>query len=111
MSEAIPPLSQYAFMAWCSVKAQGQLYLPMHATRPAHSIFPYLRGQYFPHVVHIPSLQLKCCTHFGSVGRNLQPQASYRYEAVSKSFRTGRLERELKMVQLSATRCSCVAIL
>jgi hypothetical protein len=23
----IPPLTQYAFMAWCSVKAQGQLYL------------------------------------------------------------------------------------
>jgi hypothetical protein len=22
---AIPPLSQYVFMAWCSVKAQGQL--------------------------------------------------------------------------------------
>jgi len=22
----IPPLPQYAFMAWCSVKAQGQLY-------------------------------------------------------------------------------------
>jgi len=32
------------------------------------------------------------------------------YEGVSKSFRTGRLKRELKMVQLSATRCSCVAI-
>jgi hypothetical protein len=27
MSGAIPPLSQYAFMAWCLVKAQGQLYL------------------------------------------------------------------------------------
>jgi hypothetical protein len=27
MSGAIHPLSQYAFMAWCSVKAQGQLYL------------------------------------------------------------------------------------
>jgi hypothetical protein len=27
VSGAIPPLSQYAFMAWCSVKAQGQLYL------------------------------------------------------------------------------------
>jgi hypothetical protein len=27
MSAAIPPLPQYAFMAWCSVKAQGQLYL------------------------------------------------------------------------------------
>jgi hypothetical protein len=32
-------------------------------------------------------------------------------EGVSKSFRTGRLEPELKIVQLSATRCSCIAIL
>jgi hypothetical protein len=32
-------------------------------------------------------------------------------EGVSKSCRTGRLERELQMVQLSATRCSCIAIL
>jgi hypothetical protein len=30
---------------------------------------------------------------------------------VSKSFRTGRLERELQMVQLSATMCSCITIL
>jgi hypothetical protein len=36
---------------------------------------------------------------------------SYTYEGVSKSFRTGRLERELQMVQLSATRCSRIAIL
>jgi hypothetical protein len=27
MSGTIPPLPQYALMAWCSVKAQGQLYL------------------------------------------------------------------------------------
>jgi hypothetical protein len=33
------------------------------------------------------------------------------YEAVSKSFQTGRLERELQTVQLSATRCNCIAIL
>jgi hypothetical protein len=33
------------------------------------------------------------------------------YEGVSKSFRTGRLQRELHMVQLSVTRCSCIAIL
>jgi hypothetical protein len=33
------------------------------------------------------------------------------YEGVSKSFQTGRLERELQMVQLSATRRSCIAIL
>jgi hypothetical protein len=33
------------------------------------------------------------------------------YELVSISFRTGRLERELQMVQLFATRCSCISIL
>jgi hypothetical protein len=33
------------------------------------------------------------------------------YEGVFKSFRTGRLERELQMVHLSAIRCSCIAIL
>jgi hypothetical protein len=33
------------------------------------------------------------------------------YEGVSKSFRTGRLEQELQMVQLSATVCSYIAIL
>jgi hypothetical protein len=27
MSGAMPPLPQYALMAWCLVKAQGQLYL------------------------------------------------------------------------------------
>jgi hypothetical protein len=27
MRGAIPPLSQYAFMAWCSVKSQVQRYL------------------------------------------------------------------------------------
>jgi len=33
------------------------------------------------------------------------------YEVVSRSFRAGHLERELQMVQLSATRYSCIAIL
>jgi hypothetical protein len=32
-------------------------------------------------------------------------------EGVSKSFRTDHLERILQMVQLFATRCSCIAIL
>jgi hypothetical protein len=32
------------------------------------------------------------------------------YEGVSKSFRTGCLELELQMVQLSVTRCSYIAI-
>jgi hypothetical protein len=35
MSGAIPPLLQYAFMEWCSVKAQGQLYL-YHLTQHSH---------------------------------------------------------------------------
>jgi hypothetical protein len=33
------------------------------------------------------------------------------YEGVSISFRTDSLERELQMIQLSATRRSCIAIL
>jgi hypothetical protein len=33
------------------------------------------------------------------------------YKGVSKSFWTGCLEWELQMVQLSATRCNCIAIL
>jgi hypothetical protein len=32
-------------------------------------------------------------------------------EDVSKSFRTGRLARELQMIELFATRSSCIAIL
>jgi len=30
MSGATPPLPQYAFMVWCSAKAQGQLYLYLY---------------------------------------------------------------------------------
>jgi hypothetical protein len=33
------------------------------------------------------------------------------YEVATQSFRTGRLERELQMVQLSDTKYSCVAVL
>jgi hypothetical protein len=31
MRGAVHPLPQYAFMAWCSVKAQGQLYLYLYS--------------------------------------------------------------------------------
>jgi len=44
--------------------------------------------------------------------RNIpKPEIRNLYEDVSKSSRTGRLERELQMVQLSATKCSYIAIL
>jgi hypothetical protein len=39
MSGAIPPLPQYAFMAWCLVKAQGQLYLYLFLTFSCHMRF------------------------------------------------------------------------
>jgi len=45
------------------------------------------------------------------------PASSYlfscrsKYKGVSRSFQTGHLEQELQMVQLSATRCSRIAIL
>jgi hypothetical protein len=34
MRGAIPPLSQYAFMAWCSVEAQGQFYVYLLLNSP-----------------------------------------------------------------------------
>jgi hypothetical protein len=40
MSGAIPSLPQYAFMAWCSVKAQGQLYIYLY-----HEEESFLRGK------------------------------------------------------------------
>jgi hypothetical protein len=46
---------------------------------------------------------LNCCT--------INDSNEGTYKGVSKSSRTGRLERELQMVQLSATRCSYIAIL
>jgi hypothetical protein len=68
---------------------------------------------------------------FDAIGRSVKRYASYiemghgitsgsnvnqnhttkPYEGKFKSFRTSRLERELQMVQLSATTCSCIAIL
>jgi hypothetical protein len=45
------------------------------------------------------------------IGSNQQRNSEALYEGVSKSSRNGRLERELQMVQLSATRCSWITIL
>jgi hypothetical protein len=39
------------------------------------------------------------------------PSPSLHYDDAPRSFRTGRLERELQMVQLSASRCCRIAIL
>jgi hypothetical protein len=36
MSGAITPLPQHAFMAWCLIKAQGQLYLILSTESSVH---------------------------------------------------------------------------
>jgi hypothetical protein len=66
---------------------------------------------------------LRCETFIGNIFRyltihnNISFMMTYKvntsemYEGVSKSFRTGGLELKVQMVQLSATRCSCIAIL
>jgi hypothetical protein len=45
------------------------------------------------------------------VDLTLNDEFSIKYEGVSRSFRTGRLERKLQLVELSATRCSCITVL
>jgi hypothetical protein len=54
ISGAIPPLSQYAFMAWCFVKAQGQLYLYLRALVAIDSICGFKKGTCHPLDVRKP---------------------------------------------------------
>jgi hypothetical protein len=65
------------------------------------------------------TLSLGSCLNSSGLGylRNLNELNSlfraniYTYDGVSKILRTGHLERELQMIQLSVTRCSCIAIM
>jgi hypothetical protein len=77
------------------VSTQMQLELPL-LLKPKRSIGHYC-------IVHLCSLST--CHALSGHSKPVM------CEGVSKSFRTGRLERELQMVPLSATRCSCIAIL
>jgi hypothetical protein len=45
------------------------------------------------------------------VGENRNAWERLVYKGVSRSFWTGHLEQEMQMVQLSTTKCSCIAIL
>jgi hypothetical protein len=53
----------------------------------------------------MPLVWIKTCTLSNEIPCNSL------YEGVTESFRTGSMERELQMLQLSATRCSYIAIL
>jgi hypothetical protein len=81
---------------WRSVR-----YSPIHSL-PRHYV--EMSGQLYPRYLLGRRLS-------GSQNRSGCSGEEKKYEGVSKSFRTGRLERELQIVQLSATKCSCIAIL
>jgi hypothetical protein len=57
------------------------------------------------------SVKYCCFCNHPFLSCTLYMKAVTQYEDVSRSFRTGRLERELQMIQLSATMCSYIAIL
>jgi hypothetical protein len=61
MSGAIPPLPQYAFMAWCSVKAQGQLYLYSNQMKP--SKYSVLSG--LPSYLNFSLIRRGCISSYG----------------------------------------------
>jgi hypothetical protein len=52
MSGAIPPLPQCAFMVWCSVKAQGQLFLYLLPL----PVMEFIENYRFYWVNHVPQL-------------------------------------------------------
>jgi hypothetical protein len=81
----------------------------VHKSLPESLEFPFLKYYLGLSLGHIPCY-LGCYTplHHLSFSTLL---AFLSYEGVSKSFRTGRLARELQMVELSATRCSCITTL
>jgi hypothetical protein len=70
----------------------------------------------FRNAINVRAMQSSCQGSYKAVqcacdtsGQSSRDQVTY--ERVSKRFRTGRLERKLQMVKLSATRYSCIAIL
>jgi len=62
----------------------------------------------------LPAYHFLCGLRFKEtfkVLRHLSHFPDVQYDCVSKSFRTGYLERELQVIKLSATRCDCITIL
>jgi hypothetical protein len=67
MREVTPPLPQYAFMAWCSVKAQGQLYLYLVSAMQCDNIHAYRKkGKVIPVLFLTKHHAMK--TYWGSGG-------------------------------------------
>jgi hypothetical protein len=61
MSEAIPPLPQYAFIALCLVKAQGQLYLYLYKLKKGTQVYEIVLGAKMAgHCLHIVPSNYNC---------------------------------------------------
>jgi hypothetical protein len=78
-------------------------------TKPSGNGFQF-RKHIFPKPIFV-TLHTSHSFWWSLIPDSCKYTADLTYEGVTKSFCTGRLERELRMVQLSATTCSCVAIL
>jgi hypothetical protein len=74
-------------------------------------LYRYFVGQSSEFCRHNPSRCFSTTVYHHHHHHHFVIDLTLLYESVSKSFRTGRLERGMQMVQLSATRCSCIAIL
>jgi hypothetical protein len=87
---------------------------PNYVTRTSYGGCVYSQFQCWI-LIHLQRLRVYGCVTCGTLNNQFESVMKMRcvfltVGTVSKSFRTGRLERELKMVQLFATRCSCIAI-
>jgi len=77
-------------------------------TLSSHSILPHSQSPSPLRLLSIPSINP---VHARLSAKSRLIMMQEKYEGVFKRFRTDRLERELQMVQLSASKCSRIAIL
>jgi len=100
-----------------SFRLSDQSFTPLGVFCPAQAILFVLSEDYtlwssslcnfLKFHVHVKEVCIYVCTYIHTHTHT----HIYIHESVSKGFRTGHLERELQTVQLSATRCSFIAIL
>jgi hypothetical protein len=113
MGGAVPPLPQYASWRGAGGEHRGITTVQIRKVTKRSSV--KLLYEMYP-----LGISIGCNGHAGPGFRGIlqSPLTEhnhkiqwYTYESVSISSRTGRLEQELQMVQLSATRRNCITIL
>jgi hypothetical protein len=107
----VPSLREYRYSTskqTTAVSFRIRTYFTFIHILPSHSSLYKLASW----AASLNGLRMKSVHAFAikEIWRTIQ-QTNEKVWGLSKSFRTCRLERELQIVQLSATRCSCIAIL